>query len=275
MTSKPTTLPAYARSSINHCNLPAVILGGLTYQKHPVPLMIDGAMEFHRQLFRSLDEIDEASVRAVHFQDYMSSSFLLDHKDRAGFDAESQRVRRGKADYLRLLRGWMFDSDSIEGAVLKRWVESRFGLLTRNHRGPLRDFESSAYHAYQADFVRGLYNANALEAQLDLLYSYCQYELRRRFPGQQHWSLYRGINRLESYDEVQPLADNRMMVLLNNLNSFSSDREHACAFGDSVLTAQVPLPKLLYFYDLLPGILKVEREFLVIGGVYEVESASY
>lgn len=275
MTSKPTTLPAYARSSINHCNLPAVILGGLTYQKHPVPLSIDGVMVFHRQLFRSLDDIEDAAVRALHFQDYMSSSFLLDHKDRAGFDPALQRVRRGKADYLRLLRGWMFDSDSIEGAVLKRWVESRFGLLTRNHRGPLRDFDSSTYHAYQADFVRGLYNTNALEAQLDLLYSYCQYELQRRFPEQTHWPLYRGVNRLETYDVVEELADSRMRVLLNNLNSFSSDQAHSCAFGDRVLSTQVPLPKILYFYDLLPGVLKLEREFLVVGGVYEMEAISY
>ena len=270
MSSKPTTLPAYARSSINHCNLPAVILGGLTYQRHPVPIIIDSMQVFHRQLFRSLDDIEDPSVRALYFHDYMSSSFLLDHKDRAGFDAASQRVRRGKADYLRLLRGWMFDSDSVEGAVLKRWVESRFGLLTRNHRGPLRDFESSEYLFYQADFVRGLYNSNALEAQLDLLYSYCQYELQRRYPQQSHWLLHRGVNRLETYDVVQQLDADRIAVLLNNLNSFSAEQEHACAFGDTVLTAQVPLPKILFFYDLLPGVLKSEREFLVIGGVYEV-----
>ena len=273
MLSKPTTLPAYARSSINRCNLPAVILGGLTYQQHPVPIVIDSMLVFHRQLFRALDEIDDPALRALHFHDYMSSSFLLDHKDRAGFEPGSQRVRRGKADYLRLLRGWMFDSDSIEGAVLKRWVESRFGLLTRNHRGPLRDFESSLYQAYQSDFVRGLYNSNALEAQLDLLYSYCQYELQRRYPGRSHWQLHRGVNRLESYDVVQQLGENRLVVLLNNLNSFSADQEHACAFGDTLLTTQVPLPKVLFFYDLLPGVLKSEREFLVIGGVYEVNAA--
>ncbi|RLU01838.1 NAD(+)--dinitrogen-reductase ADP-D-ribosyltransferase [Ketobacter sp.] len=270
MSSKPATLPAYARSALNHCNLPAVILGGLTYQRHPEPIEIDGVQVLHRALFGALDRIDDPAVRALHFRDYMSACFLLDHKERAGFDPDLQRVRRGRADYLRLLRGWMFDADSIEGAVLKRWVESRFGLLTRRHGGPLREMDSAAYHAYQADYVRGLYNTNALEAQLDLLYSYCQYELRRRHGGRLHWTLYRGLNRLQDFECMSPPQSERVAVLLNNLNSFSADREQACAFGDTVLAAQVPLPKLLYFHDLLPGVLKGEQEFLVIGGVYEV-----
>ena len=33
-------LPRFARLPINRCNLPAAILGGLTYQRHPTPLTI-------------------------------------------------------------------------------------------------------------------------------------------------------------------------------------------------------------------------------------------
>jgi len=33
---------------------------------------------------------------------------------------------------------------------------------------------------------------------------------------------------------------------------------------------QVPLPKIFFFHRLLPGVLKGEDEFVVIGGVVEV-----
>jgi len=264
-------VPAHARSALNHCNLPAQILGSLTYQAGPVPLLIDGVRELHRALFRALDGILDPRLRGVHFQDYMRSGFLLDHQELAGFDPDRQRIRRGKADYLRLLRGWMFDSDSIEGAVLKRWVESRFGLLPRSHRGALGDYESLSYQQYQADYLRGLYNTNALEAQLDLLYSFCQYELQRRDPVSSHYTLYRGVNRIECYEELQRDSERDRVLLLNNLNSFSSDRLHSCTFGDQVMRVQVPLTKLLCFHDLLPGVLQGEHEYLVIGGLYRVE----
>ena len=269
-TTNQPTLPAYARCSINRCNLPAVILGSLTFQQAPTDLFIDGVMELHRRFFQALDSIAEPSLRAVHFRDYMSSSFLLDHKDEAGFDAHSQRIRRDKADYLRLLRGWMFDADNIEGAVLKRWVESRFGLLPRNHNGPIGDCHSLGYQAYQADYMRGIYNANALESQLDLLYSFCQYELRRREPEQSHRLLFRGFNQIDEHDILGRIERGELILLLNNLNSFSSDRFQSCTFGDHVLSARVPRAKLLYFHDLLPGVLKGEHEYIVIGGVYRV-----
>jgi len=133
------TLPAYARRSINRCNLPAIILGSLTFQQSPAPLLIDGVWELHGELFRSLEPVQDAATRAEYFKDYMRASFLLDDPDQAGFDPDTQGVKRAKADYLRLLRGWMFNADSLEGAVLKYWVESRFGLIPRSHRGTLRD----------------------------------------------------------------------------------------------------------------------------------------
>jgi NAD+--dinitrogen-reductase ADP-D-ribosyltransferase len=45
-------------------------------------------------------------------------------------------------------------------------------------------------------------------------------------------------------------------VLFNNLNSFTSSRERADEFGDYILVAEVPLPKVLFFNRLLPGMLK-------------------
>lgn len=267
---KHASLPAYARRSINRCNLPAIILGSLTFQQHPTPLFIDGVRELHAALFRSLEPVANPAQRAIHFMDYMRSSFLLDNLDDAGFAGASQRRQRGKANYLRLLRGWMFNADSIEGAVLKYWVESRFGLVPRSHRGSLGHYGSDHYDAYVAAYSQGVYNTNALEAQVDLLYSFCQYELQRQAPDATHRRLYRGINQIDAHDFLQQCSDNTRALLLNNLNSFSEDRHHADAFGDHVMEASVPVYKLLYFPGLLPGVLNGEGEFLVIGGVYRV-----
>jgi NAD+--dinitrogen-reductase ADP-D-ribosyltransferase len=264
------SLPAFARSSLNHCNLPAELLGSHIYQQHPVPLTIDCVAELHGAFFCGLDNIQKAEERAVHFRQYMCSAFLLGQSEEAGFVPEKSIIHREKADYLRLLRGWMFNPDGIEGAVMKRWVESRFGLLTLNHHGLLNGESSAASQAYHSDYVRGLYNSNALESQLDLLYSYCQYELQRRFPDRTHWRLYRGVNHIEKHNSLGNMSGGQQLLLFNNLNSFSCDRDLSDTFGDIILEAHVPVTKLLYFPELLTGVLKGEYEYLLIGGVYQV-----
>jgi NAD+---dinitrogen-reductase ADP-D-ribosyltransferase len=270
----PTTLPANARLPINHCNLPAVILGSLTYQRHPVPLELDGIRHFHVDLFRTLAPIAQHKARAQAFQDYVSAHFLLDHLDEAGLALGKTKKKRVNANYLRMARGWSFDSDGREGAILKRWVESRFGLLARHHAGPLQGRHSEAYQHYVAEATRGLYATNALESQLDLLYTYCQYELLQAHPEETHLSLYRGINRIDEHEILETLGGGRYRVLFNNLNSFTSSRERADEFGDYILIAEVPLPKVFFFNRLLPGMLKGEDEYVVIGGVYEVKISS-
>ncbi len=265
------SLPPHARLPINHCNLPSVILGSLTFQRHPVALHLDGVEELHAELFDSLGDVEDPQERSVRFKDYMRSGFLLDHLDEAGFDAEKSRCKREKADYLRMLRGWMFDPDGKEAAVMKSWVESRFGLLPRNHKGPLGDLNTENYQRYLRARAQGLYNTNALEAQFDLLYTYCQYELKRRFPEQAHLLLYRGINQVKEHEILHQPAKHTYVLLLNNLNSFTHERSQADEFGDYILEAEIPLSKLLYFPDLLPGTLKGENEYLVIGGVYQVK----
>ena len=266
-----TSLPINARLPINHCNLPSVILGSLIYQQHPAPLHLDVVEELHVELFKHLDAIDDSGKRADNFQDYMRSAFLLDHLDEAGFNPAGRYHRREKADYLRMLRGWLFDPDGKEGAVMKSWVESRFGLMTRNHHGPLGDFTSDHYQAYLHACAKGLYNTNALDAQLDLLYTYCQYELHRQYAPQQHIRLYRGINRIDDHEVLQRPDKHIYILVLNNLNSFTSSRERADEFGDYIMEARIPLAKLAYIPDLLPGLLRGEKEYLVLGGVYKVE----
>lgn len=261
-------LPRGARLPINRCNLPAVILGSHTYQRHPAPLVLDGVAELHQDLFRRLDDCNDPGARAQVFRDYVTVHFCLEAPEEAGF---SGRLRsRARANYARLVRGWSFDSDSREGAVLKGWVESRFGLTPRFHGVPLRDPNDDAYRRYLEMRAHGLYGTNALEAQFDLVYAYCQYELARRHPGAHHVTLYRGINRMGDHERLGVRGVGPELLLLNNLSSFTCNRERASEFGDYIVTTEVPLTKIFFYCGLLPGTLQGEDEFLVIGGVYEV-----
>jgi NAD+--dinitrogen-reductase ADP-D-ribosyltransferase len=265
----PPSLPREARLPINRCNLQPQILGSLTFQQHPVDLKIDGIQTLHKQLFDLLLEKPDRAGRAEQFMDYMAVQFRLHQLEDAGL---MDIGGRGKADYLRLLRGWLFNPDGREAAVLKAWVESRFGLLARYHNGPLTDHQSNNYLGYAAARSEGLYGTNALESQLDLLYSYCQYELARQYKPDEHLHLYRGINRLENYEVLSQTDKRHAIVLLNNLNSFSGNEERASEFGDFLLEVDVPWQKILYYSSLFPGMHIGEDEYLVIGGVYQVQS---
>jgi NAD+--dinitrogen-reductase ADP-D-ribosyltransferase len=261
-------LPREARLPINRCNLPAVILGSPTYQHNPVPLHLDGVAELHQDLFRRLEGVADAAIRAEIFGDYVTVHFRLEHPEEAGLTGG--RKGRAKANYIRMIRGWSFDSDSREGAVLKGWVESRFGLTPRFHGEPLRDPSDGAYRRYLEMRSHGLYGTNALEAQLDLVYAYCQYEMARLHPGEPHVTLYRGVNRVGEHEVLARTDGGGRLLLLNNLNSFTSNRERAGEFGDYILTVKVPLTKIFFHCGLIPGILQGEDEFLAIGGVYAV-----
>jgi len=269
------SLPASARLPLNRCNLPPVILGSLTFQAHPVALEIDGVNAFHARLFAGLDGVRGHAERARYFTDYMSAHFCLENLEEAGLTPGRRKKKRANANYLRLVRGWSFDSDGREGAVLKYWVETRFGLLARHHGGCLADPGSAAYQRYLVAGVKGLYATNALEAQLDLLYTYCQYELGRQNRQQTHLTLYRGINRIDEHEVLARGPRGRYRVLLNNLNSFTSERERADEFGDYILVARVPLAKVFFYNRLLPGLLKGEDEYVLIGGVYEVGISTF
>ena len=261
------TLPRYARLPINRCNLPSVILGSLTFQSHPAAVHIDGIAELHSDLFRRLDRIPSRGERAVAFSDYITVHFCLEDLEKAGLSSHSGK--RANANWMRVLRGWSFNSDGREGAILKGWVESRFGLLPRFHGEPLRDFSGPAYLRYQEMRSAGLYGTNALESQLDLLYAYSQYEFRRAQAVTACIELYRGVNRIGEHEVLGGSRKNQV-VLFNNLVSFTSSRERASEFGDYILAARVPTAKIFFSCDLIPDVLKGEDEYLVIGGVYGV-----
>ena len=261
------TLPTSARLPINRCNVPPVILGALAFQRFPTPIELDGVAELHADLFRRLDTIDSKAARAEAFRDYVTVHFCLADLEKAGFDATGKH--RGKAVWDRLLRGWSMNSDGREGAVLKGWVESRFGLLARFHGEPLRDFSGTAYQRYLEMRSNGLRGTNALESQIDLVYAYSQYEFRRAGLAGKRIELFRGVNRLDEH-EVLTRNGRRRVVLLNNLVSFTASRERADEFGDHILATRVPTEKIFFSHDLVPGVLKGEDEHIVIGGLYDV-----
>ena len=90
-----------------------------------------GVREANRFLFQRLEEILTADERAVFFNDYMSVKFQLHQWEEQSSDKARKSI---KNSYLRFLRGWGMESNSIEGAVLKGWVESRIGLPPTFHK---------------------------------------------------------------------------------------------------------------------------------------------
>lgn len=236
------------------------LLASHLYNENPRPLHITGVCEFNRSLFTMLDEADSPAQAAEAFETYMYAAFGIDPEQR-----ETGRATRFRSSYLRLLRGWAYDANSPEGAVVKGWVESRFGLLPTFHREPLVDGGTSeAWAAYVTDKMSTRFHGNSIYAQLDLLYEFCQWSLRR-FRCDAGWlRLYRGTN------ELAPQG-REMVLRLNNVVSFSADRALAGAFGDIILEADVPQEKILFYNELLPRhALRSEGEHLVLGGEYRI-----
>jgi NAD+---dinitrogen-reductase ADP-D-ribosyltransferase len=262
-------LPPYATLPINRCNLPPRVIASLGFQQHPQWLEIDGVHALHRPLMQGLAELDQPGDRTALFLAHMAATFSLHDPIQAGYSRQGA-IDRSRANWQRILRGWALSSDSREAALLKGWVESRFGLLTRWHNGPINHPDSDGYRHFQAEWARAIYGANSLEAQCDLIYTYTQYTLRQQ-GAPSHFTLYRGVNRLHTLEVVGDPSPRHPIVLMNNLTSFSADRDRAGEFGDLILKVAVPGSKILLYPRLLPGLPESEAEFLVIGGLYRVE----
>jgi len=254
-------------SSFNYCNLPPWVIASRHFNDNPQLLEIQGVKEANRFLFEKLTVIRSQEERALVFNDYMSVKFQL-HQWQDQTDAARRSI---KNSYLRFLRGWMMDSNSVEGAVLKRWVESRMGIVPTYHRVRIGGIHSEAYFDYSVDVMKGSARTNAIQSQLDILYEYCQFELRRTHPSQPVIPLYRGTYDASEHDLIEQCGRREQVVRLNNLVSFTSDEERAWEFGSTVWEVQVPLCKVMFYNALLPGsIMKGEGEYLVIGGEYRV-----
>jgi NAD+---dinitrogen-reductase ADP-D-ribosyltransferase len=253
------------------CNHPPWVIATIGFQENPVPLHIGRVRDEHRRLFAILDGEDSPARRGGIFHEYASVQFALHQWE------EHERAARSclRNSYVRYLRGWAVDSNSIEGAVLKGWVQSRLGILPTFHVGPLAGNEENL-HRYAIDRIRGSARTNAIESQLDLLFEFCQYELARRHPGKSWLTLYRGTFDGASYECLDATDPALPVVRMNNISSFTSDRECAWEFGSTVWEVRVPLAKIFFFNDLLPeSILRGEQEYLVIGGEYRVRKLLY
>jgi len=230
--------------------------------------MIQGVRESNRFLFQKLAAIQSREERAVFFNDFMSVKFHLHQWQEQATDSARASIRNS---YLRFLKGWMFDSNSVAGAVLKHWVESRFGIAPTYHRAPLGDSGSEAYYAYTLDVMNGSAQTSAIQSQLDLLFEFSQFELPLKHPGVNAITLYRGTHDAEEYEILQSIGKREQIVRLNNLVSFTCDQERAWEFGRTVWRTSVPLAKIFFYGDLLPGsILKGEGEYVIVGGEYRV-----
>lgn len=261
--------------STNLLGIPTGLLASTAYNDSPVPLRIAGVRPMNRSLFDMLAAAETQAEAALAFESYMAALFGLDPEQRE--KANAVGPRRFRASYFRLLRGWGYDSNGPEGAVLKGWVESRFGLFPTFHREPLAAMLGQPWLVYVVEKMSSRFHNNAIHAQLDLLYEFCQWALERFFAaGTRHVRLYRGVNDFREHPVVERLDRRTAVIRLNNLISFTADREVATCFGDTILEASVPVTKILFFNALLPRHgLKGENEYLVIGGNYRVRASYY
>jgi len=253
---------------LNRCWHPSWVIASRHFNRNPRPLEIQGVRRAHHSFFARLDLIKTPGARERCFREYMKQAFLSG-KWRGGTTYAERRSLRN--DYLRFLRGWIHDSNSEEAAVLKGWVESRFGLPPVFHAGMIDGPDCKEYLIYLGARMRESMRSNAIESQLDLVYEYVQYELARRHPGVFSFRLYRGISNIHDYIFLEEIVGKHAVVRMNNLNSFSGRSEYAWEFGDHVFEADVPAGKIFFRSDLLPGVLpKNEEESLVIGGDFDV-----
>jgi len=253
----------------NLVGLPSPLLASTAFNRHPRPLCIHGTRATNPGLFRLLEACREQAEAAEVFQHYMALQFNLTDS-RTGANETGYR----SCSYVELLRGWGFDSSSPQGAVLKGWVESRFGLIPVYHGERLERFPSAGWLRYLEEKYNSRFHNNCIQLQLDLLYEYSQWSLARfGTRTARHVSLWRGSNDCECQLVEGHLRDGYCTMRLNNLVSFSWAPETAETFGDWLLRANVPRAKLLLFPGLLADhVLCSEGEYLVIGGLYAVKT---
>ncbi len=258
--------------STNLVGVPTELLAGCEFNDHPVPLHVSGVREMNKSLFEMLAQAQDLQDAGEAFACYMMAMFGIDPEQRESAAGRAGGRRRYRSSFLRLIKGWGYDSNGPEGAVLKGWVESRFGIFPTFHKEVIGRFSSGTWTTYVEEKMSSRFHNNAIYIQLDLLFEFCQWALARfAMPGETHLTLYRGINAFDEHQIVDRIDKHDAVVRLNNLTSFSSDRGIADCFGDTILTVRVPVAKVAFFNTLLASHpLKGEGEYLVIGGQYRV-----
>jgi len=267
--------------STNLVGRPSHYLASCAYNDDPVPLYIWGVREMNRSLFEMFAQAPDLAGAGDAFMCYMMAMFGIDpeqmERERAEAAKDGVKVRRYRASFLRLLKGWGYDSNGPEGAVLKGWVESRFGLFPTYHKQVIQASSTDAWTTYVAEKMSSRFHNNSIFCQLDMLYEFCQWTLDRfAAVGRTHLTLYRGVNGFEEHQIIGRIDKKNLIMRMNSLASFTADRDVADCFGDNILTVSVPVVKVAFFNTLLPiHALKGEGEYLVIGGNYKVNASYY
>lgn len=253
----------------NLVGVPTEILASADFNQHPVALHIHGTRESQSTLFRHLATCQTRQEAAALFQFAMAQQFGCDQAS-----SDDPAPLRYHTSYIELLRGWGFDANSPQGAVLKGWVESRFGLMPTFHKAQLGRFPSPAWVTYLEEKAHSRFHNNAINFQLDTLFEYCQWSIRRfGEPGPSHIRLWRGTNNLEEQLVHGDPASHRCVMRFNNLVSFTASAERAEEFGDWLVEVTVPASKILFHPGLLSEpLLNSENEYIVIGGNYTVRA---
>lgn len=261
--------------STNLVGIPTGLLASTAFNDASPRLHLAGVREANHGLFVLLDRTTDHEQAAAVFEDYMTVVFGL-HPEQRMKTRPTEERRRYRSSYLRLLRGWAYDSNSPEGAVLKGWVESRFGLFPTWHKSAITRFSSSAWATYVEEKMGSRFHNNAIYGQLDLLYEFAQWSLRREYPDKDRFRLYRGVNDFEEHPLVDRIDRRTVVARLNSVVSFTRDRDVATWFGGYILQADVPAAKILFFNSLLPHhAVKGEGEVLAVGGNYLVRATYY
>ena len=265
--------PQVIGHSTNFVGLPTDFLASCDFNAEPCPVHIFGLHEMNPKLFEMLALAGAIEEAAEAFDSYMKAVFALEPEQQRDPTRPGTVARRYRSSYLDLIRGWAFDSNSAEGAVLKGWVESRFGIFPTYHKEPICRISTGAWTSYVEEKMASRLHNNSIYTQIDLLYEFCQWAAPRLHPGVTHLTLYRGINSFDEHRIARRLDKTHVVMRLNNLVSFSRERDVASCFGDTVLSVEVPLQKLVFFNTLLPmHALKGESEYLVVGGDYLVRT---
>jgi len=265
-----SNISQYGHSS-NLIGLPTAYMASPAFNEKPNPLHIAGTRETATGLFDQLaGQLTREGCGRI-FQDYMEVVF--------GFEAEQKLKedhlgrRRYRNSYLKLIQDWGMDSNNAQGAVLKGWVESRFGMFPTFHKENIASFISKSWIVYIEEKMNSRYHNNCIYMQLDLLYEFCQWVIEHfQFPATTHKTLYRGVNSVDGYCFVQARDEQHKILRFNNIVSFTDRTSTASEFGSYILEVEVPMVKLIFFNELLPcHALHGEAEYLVIGGDYQVK----
>lgn len=250
-------------TSLNLINCPISYFASPAFNQNPLPVSINSVREMNPKLFETMDRFEIDDVPKL-FMEHMRVMFELDT------EIEIRMKKRRPISYLRMMRGWFFDSNRPEGAVLKGWAESRFGLRTLYHQQWLKEMTDPNYIDYINQRLHPRFHNNSIYAQFDLLYEYCQYFWQRFGSDTGKTVLFRGINSLEKDVSIIEKISKKVIIVRNNcLNSYSSSDERASEFGDVILKVTVPFQKLFCSPEIIPGKLPTyENEYLVLGGDY-------